>query len=68
MKLSTALLLSATLVNACNAERSLEADVHSCACEAIEFEFEIDCENIATVSGETVAKRSMLMCTAAYRV
>ena len=50
MKLSTALFLSATLVNACNAERSLEADVHSCACEAIEFEFEIDCEDIDTVS------------------
>ena len=50
MKLSKALFLSATLVNACSAERSLEADVHSCACEAIEFEFEINCEDIDTVS------------------
>lgn len=52
MKLSKALFLSATLVNACSAERSLEADVHSCACEAIEFEFEINCEDIDTVSDE----------------
>ena len=54
MKLSKALFLSATLVNACSAERSLEADVHSCACEAIEFEFEINCEDIDTVSDVTV--------------
>ena len=50
MKLSKALFLSVTLINACTGERSLEADVHSCACEAIEFEFAIDCEDTATVS------------------
>ena len=50
MKLSKALFLSATFAKACNAERILEGDIHSCACEAIEFEFEINCEAIDTVS------------------
>ena len=55
MKLSTALYLSVALINACvgNAKRSLEADVHSCACEALEFAFEINCEDTATVSSVT---------------
>ncbi|KAK1737415.1 hypothetical protein QTG54_011701 [Skeletonema marinoi] len=49
MKLSKALFLSATFAKACNAERILEGDIHSCACEAIEFEFEINCEAIDTM-------------------
>ena len=57
MKLSTALYLSVALINACNgnAQRSLEADVHSCACEALEFDFLINCEDTDTVS--SVARR-----------
>lgn len=64
MKLSTALYLSVALINACNgnAKRSLEADVHSCACEALEFAFEINCEDTATVSSVTRRQSPRVLC------
>ncbi len=64
MKLSTALYLSVALINACNgnAKRSLEADVHSCACEALEFAFEINCEDTATVSSVTRSQSPRVLC------
>lgn len=52
MKIFTALLLS-TWICACEAtsvtRRRAEGDIHACACEAEEFNFEIDCANTAAM-------------------
>ena len=53
MKIFKALLLS-TWICACKAtsvtrHRRAEGDIHACACEAQEFNFEIDCANTAAM-------------------
>ena len=62
MKLSTKTLafLSTLASAACNAERMLEGDVHSCACEAEEFNFKIDCADTAAMLGELYFCRILL--------
>ena len=59
MKLSTKTLafLSTLASAACNAERML---VHSCACEAEEFNFKIDCADTAAMLGELYFCRILL--------
>lgn len=61
MKLLTALLLS-TLAASSTArprQRKAEGEEHSCACEALEFNFDIDCANTsAMLDAMTVLKTS----------